>query len=341
MTEIITYEAYQQQWEESLAAGNGEIVYGEDGFDRMGRCRHRYSQDYFWEIELRPGFWLEFIDDEYHHSLSVLTDHDESMPLVSKFYLSGNHRVLTPNVRGVKSEYEENAGQSYLFFLPNLQEVEQCLANQRLQMVRICCDVNYLRSFGVDDSIFPEELQQFFDDKPLQRFHCSTGALSLAMRAALQQIINCPYAGITKRIFLESKALELLTLQLHQWAAQHSTDKHATGSRVLHIDDVERLHCAKDILVRDIQNPPSLMDLARQVGINDYKLKYGFRQIFGTTVFGYLKACRMEQAKQLLAERQLSIAAIAHAVGYASQSRFCHAFKQRYGMTPMAYRTSS
>jgi len=91
----------------------------------------------------------------------------------------------------------------------------------------------------------------------------------------------------------------------------------------------------------DIQNPPSLMDLARQVGINDYKLKSGFRQIFGTTVFGYLQTCRMERAKQLLAEQQLSIAAIAHVVGYASQSRFCHAFKQRYGMTPIACRKAS
>ena len=156
-----------------------------------------------------------------------------------------------------------------------------------------------------------------------------------ALKTTLQQIIDCPYRGLTKRIFLESKALELLTLQLHQWTEQQ---KPSTGSRTLQADDVERLYRARDILIRDMQNPPSLMDLARQVGINDYKLKYGFRQIFGTTVFGYLQNCRMERAKQLLAERQLSIAAIAHTVGYASQSRFCHAFKQRYGMTPIACR---
>lgn len=338
MTETIAYETYWRQWEESVAAGNGEIVYDEDGFDRIGRCKHRYSQDYFWEIQLRPGFWLEYIEDDYHHPLSILTDHDESMPFVSKFYLSGNHQVLTSNIKGVKSEYEEKAGQSYLFFLPDLQEVEQFPTDQHLQMIRICFDVNYLRSFGVDSDSLPGELQQFFENKPLQRFHCSTGALNPAMQVTLRQIIDCPYRGTTKRIFLESKALELLTLQLHQWTEQHN---HSTGSRTLHADDVERLYHARDILMRDIQNPPSLMDLARQTGINDYKLKYGFRQVFGTTVFGYLQTRRMEQAKQLLAERQLSIAAIAHAVGYASQSRFCHVFKQRYGMTPIACRKAS
>lgn len=335
MTETITYETYWQQWEENLAAGNGEIVYGEDGFDRVGRCQHRYSQDYFWEVQLRPGFWLEFIDDQYHQPLSKLNDHDETMPLVSKFYLSGVHRVLTPNVSGVQREYEEKAGQSYLFFLPDIQEVEQFAAKQRLQLVRILLDLNYIRSFGAAFDPLPSQLQLLLENNLIQRFHCSTGALTVAMQTALQQILNCPYSGIIKRIYLESKALELLALQFHQWMEQ---DNPASGARSLPKDDVERLHHAKDILIRDLQNPPSLMDLAHKVGLNDYKLKSGFRQVFGTTVFGYLQACRMEQAKHLLVERQLSIAAIAHAVGYASQSRFCHAFKQRYGMTPIACR---
>ena len=61
-----------------------------------------------------------------------------------------------------------------------------------------------------------------------------------------------------------------------------------------------RIHQAKDILIRQIDNPPSLLSLARQVGINDFKLKQGFRQVFGTTVFGYLHSHRMERAAQLL-----------------------------------------
>ncbi|MBD2463171.1 helix-turn-helix transcriptional regulator [Oscillatoria sp. FACHB-1407] len=337
MSQSITSAEYLEEWEESLQSGNGAIACGEDGFDRVVRCKHRYSQDYYWQIELRPGFCLEFIDDHVHESLSVLTEHDESMPLVCKFYVSGHHRVLTPNVPGVKSEYEEKAGQSYLFFLPDIQETEIFPAGQRLQLVKISLDLPYFRSFHSTSEPLPVELQQLLQDHSIQRFHRSTGALSFAMQTALKSIIHCPYSGITKRICLESKALELLALQLHQWLEQHQQSTH---TRSLHADDVERLYQARDILIRDIQNPPSLMDLARQAGINDYKLKHGFRQIFGTTVFGYLQTHRMEHAKQLLAERQLSIAAIAHTVGYASQSRFCHAFKQRFGITPIAYRTS-
>jgi len=338
MNQTITGAEYSKQWEESFQEGNGTSTYGEDGFDHVVRCKHRYSQDYYWQIELRPGFCLEFIDDEIYQPLSVLTAHDESMPLVCKFYLSGHHQVLTPNVKGVKSEYEEKAGQSYMFFLPDIQENEIFSAGQRLQLVKILLDLTYFRSFNSGFDTLPIQLQQLLEDGSVQRFHHSNGALTFVMQTALQHIIDCPYTGITKRIFLESKALELLTLQLHQWTEQH---KQSARARCLYADDVERLYHARDILMQDIQNPPSLMDLSRQVGINDYKLKSGFRQIFGTTVFGYLQTYRMERAKQLLAERQLSIAAVAHTVGYASQSRFCHAFKQRYGITPIACRKAS
>ncbi|MBW4567884.1 MAG: AraC family transcriptional regulator [Tolypothrix carrinoi HA7290-LM1] len=94
---------------------------------------------------------------------------------------------------------------------------------------------------------------------------------------------------------------------------------------------------SKDILIHNLNSPPSLLDLARQVGLNDRKLKEGFLLVFGTTVFGYLQTHRMLQGKQLLAERSLSVAGVAHAVGYTSPSRFCDAFKRQFGITPKAY----
>nr|WP_235926987.1 helix-turn-helix transcriptional regulator [Gloeocapsopsis dulcis] len=87
-----------------------------------------------------------------------------------------------------------------------------------------------------------------------------------------------------------------------------------------------------------MKHPPALLDLAKLVGLNDFKLKQGFRHLFGTTVFGYLQTCRMEQAQQLLSDRSLSIAEIAQRVGYASASQFCHAFKRYAGMKPSDYR---
>ncbi|NJK61978.1 MAG: helix-turn-helix transcriptional regulator [Synechococcaceae cyanobacterium SM2_3_1] len=80
----------------------------------------------------------------------------------------------------------------------------------------------------------------------------------------------------------------------------------------------------------------SLLDLARQVGLNDFKLKRGFRAMLGTTVFGYLQTYRMEQVQYLLLDRRLSVAAIAQRVGYVNPSAFWAAFRRHFGTTPKA-----
>ncbi|GAB4304343.1 MAG: hypothetical protein Kow0091_06020 [Geminocystis sp.] len=83
------------------------------------------------------------------------------------------------------------------------------------------------------------------------------------------------------------------------------------------------------------------MALAREVKLNDCKLKQGFRYLFGTTVFGYVHYCRMQEAMKLLSQEDLTITHIAQKVGYASPSRFCHAFKRHQGITPSTYRRQS
>lgn len=106
-------------------------------------------------------------------------------------------------------------------------------------------------------------------------------------------------------------------------------------------DDIERLHHAKDILISNLENPPSLLDLAQQVGLSDRKLKQGFRQVFNTTVFGYLHDYRMEKARQLLQEDTMTIAEVSYTVGFANRGYFAEAFKRKFGVNPSAYLAQS
>ena len=156
-----------------------------------------------------------------------------------------------------------------------------------------------------------------------------------SMLSVVQQILACPYQGRVKRLYLEGKTLELLALKLEQMQQPAVLSNHQIP---LKPDDIYRLHQARQILLTDIEHPPSLMALAKQVGINDFKLKRGFRQLFGTTVFGCLYEYRMEQARQLLATRHLKVAQIAQAVGYANPSQFSAAFKRKFGFSPRSYR---
>ncbi|MEL6229277.1 MAG: AraC family transcriptional regulator [Cyanobacteria bacterium J06636_28] len=156
-----------------------------------------------------------------------------------------------------------------------------------------------------------------------------------SMLSAVQQILACPYQGKVRQLYLESKTLELIALKLEQMKQPEvASDNKIT----LKADDIHRLYQARQILLTDIEHPPSLLELARQVGINDFKLKRGFRQLFGNTVFGCLYEHRMERAKQLLDTRHLKVAQIAQRVGYANPSQFSAAFKRKFGFSPKAYR---
>ena len=138
-----------------------------------------------------------------------------------------------------------------------------------------------------------------------------------------------PYQGITRYFYLEAKVLELLALQFDLMAPPTSTN---------HIPpkEVDRIYQAQAILDQNMSQPPSTAELARQVNLNERKLREGFRQVCDNTVFGYLTQQRMQTACKLLTQ-QRSIAAVATAIGYDSSTAFSNAFRRQFGMSPKGY----
>jgi AraC-like DNA-binding protein len=171
-------------------------------------------------------------------------------------------------------------------------------------------------------------------DSSRRRLFFQTRETTPAMQTVLTQALHCPYRDKTRLLYLESKALELVALT----CAQIGVEGKSSPSRpMLRPNDIERIHHARDILVDKMDEPPSLLALARQVGLNDFKLKVGFRQVFGATAFGYLHDQRMERARQLLEERRFNVTEVACTVGYANPSHFSAAFKRKFGVNPSAY----
>ena len=167
--------------------------------------------------------------------------------------------------------------------------------------------------------------------------HLQTLKTTPAMMLVLHQILQCPYHGLTKQFYLESKTLELIALQLNQ-LSEHQLELSAAST--LKTADIDQIYLARDILIRNLENPPSLLALAKQSCINSLKLKQGFRQIFNTTVFGYLHAYRMEEARRLLELGDLTVTQVAHKVGYAHPGKFAAAFKKKFGISPKALKSS-
>lgn len=151
-------------------------------------------------------------------------------------------------------------------------------------------------------------------------------------------------------MYLESKALELASLVLEQeseiqmsgcaTSRKDALANYKLGDRYiqpLNPRTLEQIHYARTLLLRNLHSPPSLVDLARQANLNEYNLKRGFRQVFGTTVFGYLHDYRLEQARQLLETGNMNVVKVAQTVGFASRSYFATAFKKKFGLNPKDY----
>ena len=129
-------------------------------------------------------------------------------------------------------------------------------------------------------------------------------------------------------MYLEAKVAELW---LHQ--IEFLSTKPKKISAIASID-VERMHEARDIIVKNIATPCSLIDLAKMVGTNEFKLKKHFKEIFGTTVFGYWNDLKMNDAKQKLLHEELNISEIAESLGYKNSNHFSTAFRKYFGHTP-------
>ncbi|MDZ8135403.1 MAG: AraC family transcriptional regulator [Nostoc sp. DedQUE04] len=284
---------------------------------------------------LRDRLELVIQESDYSEAVVLEGEHDDSSFLTSKFFLSGGMRTTTPNVPGVRDDYEEVAGYNYLFYLPEIREFEHFTANQRKQCISIYWYPDLLFSFEGSFKELPTLLQQLLENPTKERFHQPLGAITPAMRLVLKQILQCPFRETLRQMYLEAKVLELLTLQIAQWRENNLLLERSLYFRP---DEIERLHHAKAILNQKLQHPPSLLNLARQIGLNDFKLKRGFREIFGTTVCGYVQSLRLEQAQQLLLGTNLTIAEIASQVGYESISHFGYLFKRQFGVTPRDYR---
>lgn len=154
-----------------------------------------------------------------------------------------------------------------------------------------------------------------------------------SMSLILDQILTCSYRDGLKRLYLEAKCMELIVLRLDQLFGESRECKkiHLTHS------DIQRIHAARDIVILRSADPPTLHEIALAVGINSNKLKCGFKQVFGTTVFGFLRNLRLEQARGLLKEGNSSVTEVALEVGYNSLSHFARLFKQTYGLSPQAF----
>ncbi|WP_396172715.1 helix-turn-helix transcriptional regulator [Flavobacterium sp.] len=157
--------------------------------------------------------------------------------------------------------------------------------------------------------------------------------VSPSMAIVLNQMFHYNLNPSIKNLYYKGKGYELLSLFFNR-----NEDPNAEQCPFL-IDEenVLKIKKAKEIIIANMAEPPSLEALANQVGLTLKKLKMGFKQIYGDTVYGFLFDYKMEYARQLLDSGSYNVNEVGLKIGYSTGSHFIAAFKKKFATTPKKY----
>ena len=284
------------------------------------------------EINLHSGIRLGILDYE---SREPVMQFEGNAPVFGfAFCLSG---TIKSKVSCLKDFFVIKNGQSGFFHFPEVSGFREEVKGHILRVL-VQMEPKLFCSLMEDDfDHIPPALRKFADGVKVKPCRVAD-MITPSMQMALHQILSCPYHGLTRQLFLEGKAMELIAYKLEQFESEPAQTKRPP---VLKPDDLERIHYARDLLIKDIENPPDLVGLARMAGLSRSKLHHNFRAVYGITPFDYLRDRRLEKAKIFLHEGNMDVTEVAYSVGYSSLSHFTKVFKQYFGMPPSNYRRNN
>jgi AraC family transcriptional activator of pyochelin receptor len=205
---------------------------------------------------------------------------------------------------------------------------------QNLNVFHICVDRQYYSTLLSDQEKWSSELKDKLLNKLPIQGSTDNMQISPQMFNIVNDILNCPLSGNLRSIIIEAKIMEFIALQLNQMVKEDQ----AKGPQKMKAADRDALFALKEFLNKTFTKEHSLRTLSRSFGLNEFKLKRGFKELFGTTVFDYLHDLKMEYARQKLSGENVLINEVSGLVGYKNPNHFSTAFKRKYGINPAQLR---
>ncbi|WP_187170592.1 helix-turn-helix transcriptional regulator [Salidesulfovibrio onnuriiensis] len=246
------------------------------------------------------------------------------------FILEGNG---ISRARG-QEDFVRNKGIIEVRYFPGTGGIVELAPNQGHKWLDIVLQPSFLDiALPEETALLPHAVQSVVN-RETDTLPCDSRRMTPEQFVAASQLAHCPYTHAARTLYLKSKTLELLSHVLAEYAPAPCRTRLSTY-------EIECLNKARDLLVADLEAPPSLKELALSVGLNETKLKTGFKAQFGQTVYGYFRAYRVDLARKRLLESTDSVSEVASSVGYTNISHFSAAFKERHGVTPSRYRKNN
>jgi AraC family transcriptional activator of pyochelin receptor len=277
------------------------------------------------EITLEKGFYVLHFQNESDKVQNFEREIDRTF-IQMHFCLRGNSKFLF-NTGDYSFDVLDN--RSILLYNPQRTLPINLEIQPKTTLVSLLISIEKFHSlFSKESGYIPflsseNSNRKFYDDQEIKPI----------VSIVLQQIINSHSNSSIRELYVKGKVYELLSLHFRK---EENTDAEYCPFLVDE-QNVLKIRKAKDIIISRMSEPPSLQELATEIGLNIKKLKDGFKQIYGDTVYSFLFDYKMEQARKLLESNQYNVNEVGLQVGYSTASHFIAAFKKKFGTTPKKY----
>ncbi|RIA08291.1 AraC family transcriptional regulator [Flavobacteriaceae bacterium MAR_2010_72] len=279
----------------------------------------------FEETKVEDGFFVLTFQNEKDEVQVLERDIDSSF-IQFHFCLKGSSQFIFNNGNYRLTIEDEN---SLLLYNPQRDLPIHLEVNPNSWLVSVLISIKKFHG------LFSQEADYitFLSDDNKDKKYYKDGNISPSMAIVLNQLINYNLNQSIRNLYFKGKALELLSLYFNR-----SEDANIEQCPFL-VDEtnVIKIRKAKDIIINRMAEPPTLQELADEIGLSLKKLKEGFKQIYGDSVFSFLFDYKMEFARKLLEAGDDNVNEVGLKVGYSTSSHFIAAFKKKYGTTPKKY----
>ncbi len=263
---------------------------------------------------------------------TTLVHFDTDMETIEMhFALLGNARAHT---RDFEKQVSFKTNQHNLIYACEFKGAIEWCAEKDMKVFEVNLWPSFFEKYLPEGGLF-DLFRENIEKKKASFLSPHNYPITPQMMTLIHQILNCNRVGHFKRMFLESHVIELLMLQLEQ-IDNHNCEVFCTINK----QHEEKLYAVREILSQHLSGDFSLNSLAQQVGTNEFTLKKGFKELFGTSVFGYWNQIKMQEARTLLAEGVMNVKEVSARIGYKNPQHFSTAFKRYYGYSPSELRVS-
>ncbi|RDY59945.1 helix-turn-helix transcriptional regulator [Flagellimonas nanhaiensis] len=281
------------------------------------------------EIYVQEGFYVLKIQNDTEESKVIEREIDSSF-IQFHFCLKGESKFHFNQGNYYLEVSEEN---SLLLYNTQKNLPLHLVVSPRTWLLSVVMTIRNFHSLFSDEAGYIP----FLSEENKEKKYYSQEGVSPAIAVVLSQLMSYNLHPSIKQLYIKGKVYELISLYFNK-----TEDADLEQCPFLADEDnVRRIKLAKEIIISRMAEPPSLAELSNEIGLSLKKLKEGFKQIYGDSVYSFLFDYKMEYARKMLETGRHNVNEVGLKVGYSTSSHFIASFKKKYGTTPKKYLTSN